>query len=78
MDSYGISFYIVGAEVIDFMTDLHIHIALGFFEFIGEIGRTLIGQVYAAYLVGDIHVEDGVFVKQAVLCDEIVYRGEIL
>ena len=37
MDSYGIALYVIGADVVDSVTDLDVHIAIALFEAIGEV-----------------------------------------
>ena len=75
---HGVASDIVGAHVFDSVACLEIVVAIALLEHVGEVGRALVGQVYALYLVGDIYVEDGILIKQAVLDDEIIHRREIL
>ena len=61
MDRYGVTVEIVGADVLDLLSGLDVHISVRLSEGVGEVGRALICEPDTVNRIGNIYVVDEVF-----------------
>ena len=78
MDCDGVALDVIGADVGDHVADLGVHIALALLELVGEVLRSLVGEVDALNLVGNVNVIYEILCEQIAVGDELIHLTEVL